>query len=62
MYYNFDDGTSEDLLDEVFATKKEAEDAALYGMGCYSVGNETLQTGGEEYSEANIIDYEIVKV
>lgn len=61
VYYNFDDGHSEDLLDEVFDTWDEAEDAALEGKGNYIVGNETLQMGGHDYSEANIIDWDIVE-
>lgn len=61
VYYNFSDGTSEDLLDEVFATKKEAEYAASEGAGNYAVGTETLKMGGHDYPEANIIDWDIVK-
>ena len=61
VFYNFSDGTSEDLLDEVFATKKEAEYAALEGKGNYITGIETLKLGGHDYCEANIIDWDIVK-
>ena len=59
VYYEFDDGTSEDLLDELFDTEEEARAAALEGMGNYSVGVETLQMGGHDYPEAQIIDYYI---
>lgn len=61
VWYEFDDGSCEDLLDEVFRTKKEAEDAALYGMSCYKTGVETLQMGGHDYPEGNIVDYYIDK-
>ena len=44
-----------------FATKKEAEYAASEGAGNYAVGTETLQMGGHDYPEANIIDWDIVK-
>lgn len=59
VYYEFDDGTTEDLLDEVFDTEEDARAAANEGMGNYSVGVETLQLGGHDYPEANIIDYYI---
>lgn len=59
VYYEFDDGTSEDLLDKLFDTEEEARAAALEGMGNYSVGVETLQIGGHDYPEAQIIDYYI---
>ena len=61
VYYNFSDGTSEDLLDEVFSTKKEAQYAASEGAGNYAVGTETLYLGGHDYSEAKIIDWDIVE-
>lgn len=61
VIYNFSDGTSEDLLDEVFSTKKEAQAAALEGKGNYVTGTETLQLAGEEYDDAKIIDWDIVE-
>ena len=59
VYYEFDDGTEEDLLDEIFDTEEEAEAAALEGMSNYACGVETLQLGGHDYPEAKIIDYYI---
>lgn len=59
VFFNFDDGTSEDLLHELFDTEEEARDAADEGMNNYLVGTETLQLGGHDYPEANIIDYDI---
>lgn len=59
VYYEFDDGSTEDLLDIIFDTEEEAEQAALEGMGNYSVGVETLQMGGHDYPEAQIVDYYI---
>ena len=61
VYYNFDDGTTEDVLDEVFPTKREAYLAALEGKSNYDAGREVLYLAGEDYSEENIIDWEIVK-
>lgn len=62
VYYEFDDDTTENLLHEVFDTEEEARDAALEGMGNYSVGVETLQLGGHDYPQAQIIDYYIDEV
>lgn len=59
VFYNFDDGTTEDLLYELFNSEEEAEQAAREGIDNYSAGVETLQLGGHDYPEANIIDYEI---
>ena len=59
VFYIFDDDTSEDLLDELFDTEEEAKAAALEGLGNYRVGIETLQMGGHDYPEANIIDWDI---
>lgn len=59
VYYNFDDGHCEDLLDELFDTEEEAEEAALEGLGNYRTGVEISQMGGHDYPPANIIDYDI---
>lgn len=59
VFYNFDDGTSEDLLNELFDTEEEARIAAEEGINNYDTGVETLQLGGHDYPEANIIDYDI---
>ena len=61
VWYNFDDGTSEDLLHEVFDTEEEANEAALEGENNYNVGTETLMLGGHDYSEAKIIDWDIIE-
>ena len=61
VYYNFDNGETEDVLDEIFATKREAEEAAHEGYDNYNAGRDVLQLAGESYSEANIIDWDIVK-
>lgn len=61
VFYNFDDGTTEDLLHEVFRTKKEAQAAAGEGAGNYDIGTETLMLGGHDYPEAKIIDWDIVE-
>ena len=61
VFYNFDDGTSEDLLHETFDTVKEAEAAAREGADNYRAGNEILQLGGHDYDEANIIDWDIAQ-
>lgn len=61
VWYNFDDGTSEDLLDEVFDTEKEAEEAALEGENNYNTGTETLMLGGHDYDSAKIVDWDIIE-
>lgn len=62
VFYNFDDGSTEDVLDEVFKTKKEAYEAALEGASNYAAGQDVLELAGElEGCEANIIDWDIVK-
>ena len=62
VFYNFDDGTTEDVLDEVFPTKREAYLAALEGASNYAAGQEVLYLAGEESGcEENIIDWEIVE-
>ena len=40
VFYNFDDGSTEDVLDEVFDTEEEAEAAALEGASLYAQGND----------------------
>lgn len=61
VYYNFDDGSSEDILDEVFDTEEEASEAALEGASNYSAGRDVLELAGEEYCEQKIIDWDIVE-
>ncbi len=59
VWYEFDDGSTEDLLHELFETEEEAEAAAHEGIGNYKTGVEALKLGGHDYPEANIIDYYI---
>lgn len=54
-----DDECNDDLLDGFFATREEAEAAALETMGNYRVGVETLMMGGHDYPTAKIIGYYI---
>ena len=61
VYYNFSDGRSEDLLDEVFATEEEAEEAAREGASNYSQGRDYLEEAGEDYCEETIEDWDIVE-
>lgn len=61
VFYNFDDGTSEDILDEVFETEEEAEEAAIQGASDYSQGNGYLEEAGESFSDSIIIDWDIVE-
>ena len=61
VYFNFSDGTSEDILDEVFATEEEAEEAARQGASDYAQGGDYLQEAGEDYCEEEIIDWDIVE-
>lgn len=59
VIYNFDDGTSEDVLDEVFDTYEEAEEAAEIGASNYSQGNGDLEEAGESHSDSEIVDWDI---
>ncbi len=61
VYFNFSDGSTEDILDEVFDTEEEAEDAARQGASDYSQGRDYLEEAGEEYCEAEIIDWDVVE-
>ncbi len=61
VFYEFDNGEMEDVLDEVFRTKKEAEEAAAEGAGNYAVGRDVLRDAGEDYSEEDIVGWTIVK-
>ena len=62
VIYNFDDGSSEDVLDEVFDTYEEAEEAAETGASNYSQGNDYLEEAGESYSDSDIVDWDIEEV
>ena len=48
VYHEFADGSSEDMLDEVFDTYEEAEEAALQASSDYSQGGDVLELAGEE--------------
>jgi hypothetical protein len=61
VIYNFDDGSSEDILDEVFETEEEAEEAAREGVSDYSAGRDVLIEAGEKYCEQEIVDWDIVE-
>jgi hypothetical protein len=61
VIYKFSDGTKEDLLDEIFDTKEQAEAAALEGEGNYICGTNTLMLGGHDYDEAKITGWNIVR-
>lgn len=62
VIYNFDDGSSEDVLDEVFETYEEAEEAAEIGASNYSQGNAYLEEAGESYCDSKIVDWDIEEV
>lgn len=62
VFYNFDDGSYEDILDEVFDTEEEAEEAAREGASNYAQGNHVLELAGEEPCEEEIIDWDIIEV
>ncbi len=61
VIYNFSDGHSEDLLDEVFATENEAEEAAQQGASEYAQGRDYLAEAGEDFCEEDIDDWDIVE-
>lgn len=55
---NFDDGTDE-LVDEVFDSKEEAQDEYDSWLENWGAGRETLMLAGEDYSDADIEDCDI---
>ena len=61
VYHTFSDGTTEDMLDEVFDTYEEAEEAALEGSSNYSQGRDVLELAGEDYCEEEITGWTIVE-
>ena len=61
VIYNFSDGSSEDLLGEVFLTKKKAGLAAEQGASDYRLGNRYLAITGKAFCEDKIIDWDIGK-
>ena len=61
VFYNFSDGTTEDLLEEIFESEDEAEEASREGASDYYAGGEVLKEAGESYCEAEIIDWDIVE-
>ena len=60
MIYHFSDGSSEDVLDEMFNSKLEAELAAREGASDYAAEVEVLKDAGESYSEEEIVGWDIV--
>ena len=61
VIYNFSDGSSEDVLGEVFLTKKKAGSAAEQGASDYRLGNRYLAITGKDFCEDEIIDWDIEK-
>jgi hypothetical protein len=59
VYYNFSDGSTEDLLEKLYDAQKEAEEAAAEGASDYYQGRECLKEAGESYCEEDIVDWDI---
>lgn len=62
VIFNFDDGSSQDLLDQIFETEDEAESAAMQGASDYAQGRDYLEEADEEYCEERIVDWDIEEV
>lgn len=58
---NFNDGTSQEI-DEVFATEQNAIAEYESWLDSWGAGRETLMLAGEDYSDADIEDYDIEEV
>lgn len=56
----FSDGSSE-LVDEDFETEQEARNEFDSWLDSWSAGKETLMLAGEDYADADIVDFEIWK-
>ncbi len=59
VIYNFSDGSSEDVLGEVFPTKRAARMAAEQGASDYRQGNGYLAEAGEDFCGDEIVDWDI---
>ncbi len=59
--YEFSDGVKEEILDKVFETKEEAEEAAVEVAEDYQVGVELMREAGEIIDEATIEGWTIEK-
>ncbi len=57
---NFSDGSSE-LVDEDFETEQEARYEFDSWLDSWSAGKKTLMLAGEDYVDADIVDFEIWK-
>lgn len=60
----YSDGTTE-LDDEIFTSRKDAEEHGLYLCGCYHVGCETLNLsnpGDYPLDEDDDVDFEVIKL
>ena len=55
----FEYGATDYYLDEVFATREEAEEAALDEMSNWHAGGDMLADMGEGFVESSAISYEI---
>ena len=63
VIFNFDDGSaSEDLLEDVFETEAEADEAAAQCSSDYSQGRDYLEEAGEDYCDEEIVDWDIIKI
>ena len=62
VFYMDDGTTSDDLLEEVFETEEEAEEAAQQCASDYSQGRDYLMEAGEDYCEEEIVDWDIVEI
>ena len=54
VYYEMSDGSTQDILDEVFDSEEEAEEAAAQGASDYSQGRDYLEEAGEDFCEEEI--------
>ena len=60
----YSDGTTE-LDDEIFTSKRDAEEHGLYLCGCYRTGCEILNMsnpGDYPFDEDDDVDFEVVRV
>ena len=62
VIFNFDNGTTEDMLDKVFETIEDAEYAAQQEASDYSQGRDYSDEAYEPSCDENIVDWSIVEV
>ena len=60
VFYKFEDGKTEDIIEGLFDTREKAEDAAIEGAEDYRMGGEVLREAGYN-SCTDIVGWTIIE-